>query len=119
MIVVKADMNQATEITVLSVEEFDKQYGITGRGRTSEFDIPMFYDAVELAKKNPNMFVKFYSFTSKDNKVVKRTGQACAQFATKYFKDKGMTNFVATTRKQGYGVEVFIINEQEITPHTS
>ena len=53
---VKADMNQATEITVLSAEEFDKQYGITGRGRTSEFDIPMFYDAVELAKKNPQYY---------------------------------------------------------------
>ncbi len=66
------DMNQQKEITVLSADEFDKQYGITGRGRTSEFDIPMFYDAVEIAKKNPNMFVKWYLFqvaaSSKSNK---------------------------------------------------
>ena len=108
----KADMNQASDLEVLSIEEFDKQYGLSGRGKTSEFDIPMFYDAVELAKKNPNMFVKYYSFTSKDYKQVKRKGQACAQFATKYFKDNKMTTYVATTRKIGYGVEVFIINEQ-------
>lgn len=108
-------MNQQKEITVLSADEFDKQYGITGRGRTSEFDIPMFHDAVEIAKKNPNMFVKWYSFSSSSFAAVKNKGHASAGFATKYFKEKGMDNFFATQRKQGNRVEVFIINEQKTT----
>tara|TARA_R100000084_G_C4603888_1_gene124581 strand:- start:173 stop:526 length:354 start_codon:yes stop_codon:yes gene_type:complete len=109
------DMNQQKEIIVLSADEFDKQYGITGRGRTSEYDVPMFYDAVEIAKKNPNMFVKWYTFSSSSHKQVKSKGHASAGFATKYFKQNGMDNFVATQRKQGNRVEVFIINEQPTT----
>mgnify|MGYP005709386045 FL=1 len=112
----KMDMNQASELQMLSKADFVKEYGLRSKGGgTSEYNTQMFHDAVAMAVDNPNKFIRFYKFTSKEYKVVKRKGQACAQFATKFFKTEGLDTFVATTRKRGYGVEVFLINEQPTT----
>lgn len=110
----KPNSNQLKAAQMYSNDDFVKVYSTRVGNRKSEFDTPIFYEAVELAKANPNSYVKFYSFASPEFMEVKRKGQACAQFATKYFKDNKMNNYVATSRKTGNKTEVFIVNVVEV-----
>ena len=103
------DYNEVSEPVMFSEADFFKSYP-SRSNRVSEYYTPTFIAAVELAIDNPDMFVRFYSFSSKELLAVRRKAGACATFAKKYFKDNDMDNFVVFTRKLGNKVEVFMIN---------
>ena len=103
------DYNEVSEPVMFSEADFFKSYP-SRSNRVSEYYTPTFIAAVELAIDNPDMFVRFYSFSSQELLAVKRKAGACATFAKKYFKDNDMDNFVVFTRKLGNKVEVFMIN---------
>ena len=107
---IKKDWNEVSEPVMFSEADFFKKYPSNSGGRVSEFYTPTFIASVELAIDNPDMFIRFYAFSSQELLAVKRKAGACATFAKKYFKDNDMDNFVVFTRKLGNKVEVFMIN---------
>lgn len=106
------DYNEVSEPVMFSEADFFKTYP-SRSNRVSEYYTPTFIAAVELAIDNPDMFVRFYSFSSQELLAVRRKAGACSTFAKKYFKDNDMDNFVVFSRTLGNKCEIFMVNSSD------
>ena len=106
------DYNEVSEPVMFSEKDFFKKYP-NKSNRVSEYYTPTFIAAVELAIDNPDMFVRFYAYSSQELLAVRRKAGACATFAKKYFRDNKMDNFVVFTRNLGNKCEIFMVNSSD------
>ena len=106
--------NEVGNIQILGVEEFDENYNTHLGGRNSNYisayHVAEFDVALELAKDNPNKYIKFFALYNEDLERLKRQCTAAQSYYKNYFKRNNLNNYSVTRRTQGNKVTFFITN---------
>ena len=92
--------NEVGNIQILGVEEFDENYNTHLGGRNSNYisayHVAEFDVALELAKDNPNKYIKFFALYNEDLERLKRQCTAAQSYYKNYFKRNNLDNYSVT-----------------------
>ena len=105
-------INELDKPVVMSMEEIKDNYKTTifVGGKKSRFNDSNFQDAVKLAIKNPNKYIKFFEFSHGELLMVKKEDNAMKSFCRNYFMKNKMDTFKVQTIRQGNKITGFLVN---------
>ena len=105
-------INEIDKATVLSLEDIRESYKTTvfvGQSR-SRFNDDVFQEALQLALKNPNKYIRFFEYSHGELLMVKKEDNALKSFCKGYFAKRKMTTFKVQTIRQGNKITGFLVN---------
>ena len=105
-------INEIDKATVLSIEDIRESYKTTvfvGQSR-SRFNDDVFQEALQLALKNPNKYIRFFEYSHAEILMVRKEDNALKSFCKSYFAKRKMKTFKVQTIRQGNKITGFLVN---------